>query len=368
MSPATNRGEQPATPGTAEAPPEQRARWRSWLGRSDVKQALKTGLAAAVALIAYRALHLRHGYWAVISAIIVMQSNLGRSITAGADRLIGTAIGAAVGALVFRLAGHDFIALLVAVTLTVWLCAVTGLRESQRLAGVTVAIVMLIPEESAFRAGVDRFVDVALGIVVALLISVVWPSRAHHDLRESLAETFSELRALFALVAECVEGDCEASRIEPAKAKAAERARRNLRLLADAEREPGGGDAVLEDVQQSANRIRDHIWGIHYSARAMAGDSAHRILAQPMREMFAAVNDAFGVVAARLHEREPQAAPPLQAALRELEQQFESARQAGVFRAYNSDELLRFYSFFYRLQQMTGELARSLEATGALQD
>src|SRR5882724_3143413 len=73
--------------------------------RAWTQQPLKTGVAAALATVTFQLLHLPHGYWAVISAVIVMQSNLGRSISAGVNRLLGTAVGALVGTAVLWLAG-----------------------------------------------------------------------------------------------------------------------------------------------------------------------------------------------------------------------------------------------------------------------
>ena len=90
---------------------------------TQLKQPLKTGVAAALATVTYQLLQLPHGYWAVISAVLVMQSNLGRSINAGVHRLLGTAVGALVGTAVLWVAGTHVFAVFVAVTLTIWICS-----------------------------------------------------------------------------------------------------------------------------------------------------------------------------------------------------------------------------------------------------
>ena len=61
-----------------------------------LKQAVKTAGAAVLSLYVCRWLGLPEGYWAVISAIIVMQSNLKTTLRDGLSRLAGTAIGAVV--------------------------------------------------------------------------------------------------------------------------------------------------------------------------------------------------------------------------------------------------------------------------------
>jgi hypothetical protein len=103
---------------------------RAW---TYLKQPLRTGAAVVLATVTYQLLHLRYGYWVMLSAMVVVQSNLRRSITAGVNRLLATAVGALVGTAVHRLAGTPLIATFLAVTLTMSICSIAPLREGQRL-------------------------------------------------------------------------------------------------------------------------------------------------------------------------------------------------------------------------------------------
>jgi len=90
-------------------------------------------------------LRLPGGYWAAISAIVVMQSEVGATVTACRDRLGGTIIGSLIGWLT-ALVWHDSIAVFgLAVLVVMVLCAALSLQNAGRLAGVTVAIIVLIP-------------------------------------------------------------------------------------------------------------------------------------------------------------------------------------------------------------------------------
>src|ERR1700682_5935860 len=109
-----------------------------------VRHAAKTGLAAVLAFYLARFLKLPESYWAAISAIIVMYSDVSRTIKASGQRLVGTAIGVSVGGAFAALFGHQIWAFGVAVTLTVLLCGLLGFAEAARLGGVAVAIVMLV--------------------------------------------------------------------------------------------------------------------------------------------------------------------------------------------------------------------------------
>jgi uncharacterized membrane protein YccC len=53
---------------------------------------LMTGVAAVLALVLARALHLRDVYWAAISAVVVMQPEAVLTISASRDRVLGTAV------------------------------------------------------------------------------------------------------------------------------------------------------------------------------------------------------------------------------------------------------------------------------------
>ena len=138
--------------------------------------ALKVGIAGVLSILAARMLGLPQGYWAAISAFVVMGSDVGTTVAASRDRLIGTAIGAALGAVFVALGGVHLVWFGVAVAATVLVCESLGLGQSYRLACVTVAIVMLINAAgSPWKTSTYRFLEVALGIVVALLISALPP-------------------------------------------------------------------------------------------------------------------------------------------------------------------------------------------------
>ena len=135
-------------------------------------QAAKTALAAVLALFLADLGGLPEPYWAAISAIIVMQSDLAELASAALNRLIGTALGAAVGAGVVALLGTDLPAFALAVFLSVLACAVTGHWETYRFAGVTAAIVMLVTHHGPpWLVGLHRFLEVSLGIGVAYALA-----------------------------------------------------------------------------------------------------------------------------------------------------------------------------------------------------
>ncbi len=144
-----------------------------------LKQAAKTGIAAIGSLYLARLLKMPESYWAAISAIIVMYSDVGKTVSASWYRLIGTAIGVSIGGVFAAIFGPRIWAFGVAVTLTMLICASLGLAEAARIAGVAVAIVMLLTHHGApWIAALHRFLEVSFGIVIAVLVSaLIWPAR-----------------------------------------------------------------------------------------------------------------------------------------------------------------------------------------------
>ena len=144
-----------------------------------LQHAAKTGLAAALAFYLSRFIHLPESYWAAISAIIVMYSDLSQTLKASGDRIIGTAIGVTIGGAFAAQFGENIWAFAIAVTITVFICGLLGFADAARLAGVAVAIVMLATHEGRpWTVPLHRFIEVAFGIVIAVLVSAVkWPAR-----------------------------------------------------------------------------------------------------------------------------------------------------------------------------------------------
>ena len=77
-----------------------------------------------------RFLGLPESYWAAINAIIVMYSDVSRTVRASAYRLLGTAIGVSIGGAFAALFGQHIWAFGVAVTITMLICALLGTCRS----------------------------------------------------------------------------------------------------------------------------------------------------------------------------------------------------------------------------------------------
>jgi uncharacterized membrane protein YccC len=141
-----------------------------------MEHAARTAVAATAALFIARRCAMVEAYWAPITSIVVLQSTLGATLSVSIQRLIGTVLGAAVGALWVGWFGANVVAFGAGVFVAGAICGVLRLqRNAFRYAGITLAIVMLIARtRSPWIIALHRFTEVSLGVFVGLIVTALW--------------------------------------------------------------------------------------------------------------------------------------------------------------------------------------------------
>lgn len=180
-----------------------------------LKQTVRVAIACAVAYAAYRLLGLKQGYWAVFTVLIVMQGSIGGTLGAAFDRMIGTFVGAALGAA--GAAFHDGTTLgtgiaLVAATGTGTFLAM--LRPQLKVAPVTTSIMMLTmpPGMPVVAFVVDRVVEITLGGVIGVLaMALILPARSQAVVKDRAAAALDRMRTLCDAMADAVASGAAAS-------------------------------------------------------------------------------------------------------------------------------------------------------------
>jgi uncharacterized membrane protein YccC len=167
--------------------------------RVQLALSIRVTIAALAALALAQLLQLPLPLWAVLTAVIVTQMSVGRSLMATFDYLVGTLGGAIYGGAIGVLIPHGSeIALLAVLALAVTpLTFIAAINPRFSVAPITAIIVLLIPtmtHASAFTSAVDRVIEVALGGVTGLVISfLLLPSSAHPQVVEAAARTLNEM-------------------------------------------------------------------------------------------------------------------------------------------------------------------------------
>lgn len=154
--------------------------------KAQLRFCLRVSIAAvlAFALMQFWTLPLR-GLWAVLTAVVVMQTSIGGSIRATTEYVIGTMVGAVYASILGVLIPHSTtLALTAVLALAVApLAYLAALSPSFRVAPFTAMLVLILApqfNESPVTSALTRLGEVVLGGIVAILVSVlVFPQRAH---------------------------------------------------------------------------------------------------------------------------------------------------------------------------------------------
>jgi uncharacterized membrane protein YgaE (UPF0421/DUF939 family) len=325
-----------------------------------LKHATKTAIAAAASLYLAKFMKMPEGYWAAITAIIVMQSNVGATLTASWTRLVGTAIGAVVAGVFVQFFGTSTLHFGIAVLLVVLICDLAGLADAYRLAGVTVAIVMLINRLApAWAIAGERFLQVGLGIVVGILTSVlVWPSRARESLRAGLAEALSAMGALFQSVIECNHAG-DSRPIEEIRSHVKEILRRSddLHVQAAHEGTAYADREVVAVLMDRAGRLLETVDSLLSSGRGCFEGSYYLDFKPEIDRLGGEISEAFKQLARSVAEWRFHATwPDFTEMLSKLENKVSELRASGASTKYPLEEVLRFYSFLFTLKNLANEL------------
>ena len=146
--------------------------WSTRLGltREALFHSLRTAIAAVVSTLLARALKLPEFYWAPISTIVILLS-VTDPLALAWQRFVGTALGALIATYVHV----NWMVYGAGILVCGLLSAVLRLGNAYRFAAITLTIVLLITHgRPPWIVASHRFVEVSLGIAVALLVTVAW--------------------------------------------------------------------------------------------------------------------------------------------------------------------------------------------------
>jgi uncharacterized membrane protein YccC len=336
--------------------------WFTWERRRLLVHAAKTALAAALCWWIAKLLGLHDGYWGAISAIIVLQSNFGATISASRNRIFGTLIGAVLGfsCSLFGALPWNFI---LAVLTAVIVCGLLGLRSSSRLAGVTISIVMLVNTGSHWTLALHRVLEVFLGIFVAVAIStLVLPDSARLRLRDGLAKEFLLLGAFFEGILEGFRGS-PAQNLHALREDVLKQMRANNQLMEAARNEPSGGPGWREGLgmlSQFGRSQFDALIALELAVKDSHEDGYAQQLEPALGRLAIDIRSGFHYIAECTYAWRFHIPPPglhLEEDIAQLEARMAEVRPTGF--QFSQAEILRAYAVQLHLKQ----IARSLRAS-----
>jgi len=162
--------------------------------QAEMKLALRVTIAGTLAFAITKVFNLPQGYWAAITAVVIMQASVGGSLKAAVERFVGTLAGAVYGGAIAAFVPHGSpLGTAVAMILSLFpLALLAAVKPSFRVAPVTALIMLLPPTGQAIgplAAAIDRVVEITLGNIVGVIVSLfVLPARAHTLMTDAAAK------------------------------------------------------------------------------------------------------------------------------------------------------------------------------------
>lgn len=154
--------------------------WPARLGitRAALINSVRASVAVVASMLLARSLKLPEFYWAPISTLVILLSTID-PLTLAWQRFAGTALGAALGALIGSYWHPSWIVYGLGIFVCGIFSALLRIGNAYRFTAITLTIVLLIAHtRPAWIVATHRFIEVSLGIAVALMVTMVWPAPA----------------------------------------------------------------------------------------------------------------------------------------------------------------------------------------------
>ena len=330
--------------------------------RAQLRLSFRVAVAALLSLALAQFLQLPLPLWAVLTAVIVTQGSVGRSLKATSDYLAGTLGGVVYGGAIAMLIPHSSeIALLAVLALAVApLALAAAINPSLTAAPVTAIIVLLVPpgtHETLIDSIVDRLLEVVLGGGAGLVVSLLLlPSRAHRLVAETAAHTLDRMaRALGELLAGLTRGLDIASlhRIQDGIGQALAQLQA---VGAEAERERSARLAFGADtgpLLRTLLRLRHDIVMIGRAAVVPLPDAFGTRLEASLAQIAAAYTDYLRSSDAALRARRAPPSPDaVESALDAYAVDIAALRREGLTLSLPGDAAERLFAIGFALEQM----------------
>jgi uncharacterized membrane protein YccC len=330
--------------------------------RAQLALSIRATIAALAALMLAQLLELPLPLWAVLTAVIVTQMSVGRSLKATFDYLAGTLGGAVYGGAVGLLIPHsNEIALLAALALGVApLAFVAAINPRFSVAPITAIIVLLVPtftNAGPFASAFDRIIEVALGGATGFVVSfLLLPSNAHPMVVAAAARALDQMqRTLGELLAGLTQGlDTDTlHRIQDGIGQAL--VQMNA-VATEAERERSAGLAVGPDtgpLLRTLLRLRHDLVMIGRAAVVPLPESFRARLEPRLAAVGAAFADYMQASrVALLAGRGPPSLDAAEAALAAFSSEIDALRREGFTLSLSSDAAECFFALGFALEQM----------------
>jgi uncharacterized membrane protein YccC len=329
-----------------------------------LKQGIKTGLAGAITYAIYAGWHLPQGYWAVVSALVVTQANLGAAWKAALYRTIGSTCGAVAAALLIPMLGNGPVGVGVVLFLLATLFGyLTSLHSAFTAAGFTAALILVFGGQGEpWHMAWLRVFYTMLGAVVAFGVGVlIWPVHARVGLRHKIASILDGAGALYrAVTAAALQGIDNEQQVRQLDRQLHDLRRGITQQMDEARSElsfsrfnQGEWQAFVDLADQVRRRLtamaEDSSLYVHARVQPLLVPSLP-IVVEKTAQNFTSLAEAVRYPAEALNPTE------LDAAIRNLDDDLAKLREQRTTTPFALDRMLPFWALVFNLREVAQDL------------
>jgi len=328
--------------------------------KTEIRHAIRVSAAVGAAFALATLLRLPQGYWAVFTAVIVVQSSLGATITASVERFMGTVVGAVTGAVAayFHAKWPEFGGLILCVTVAL-LSFVVSMRPALKVAPVT-AVIMLIGQSTHMDplvAASLRVAEITVGSLVGIAATLlIFPARAHASVVASvqkIADLQAHILDSYILVLRGAPGPTD-------YVKAQDDLRAALAKLQTAMTEAGRENATRLSDRSVSDALPRTLWRLRNDTVMVGRTLREPLPAEALAPAAADMLEASGTFLRAAAGLLAGGARPDRVAFAEVHQKFqacvEGLREQGLTRELEFDDAARVFGLVFAIENLFANL------------
>jgi uncharacterized membrane protein YccC len=337
--------------------------WTPLRGRGvEIRLGLRVSIAAVLSFALSHWLNLPLALWTVLTAVLLTQMNVGRSVKATIDYMLGTLGGVVYSGAIAVLVPHDSeLALLAVLVVGIAPLAILAAIDPRFAAAPFTAVLVLlaptIAPVSPLQSALYRVIEVTLGAVVGLAVSLlVLPARAQALALEAAARMLDLMARFLPALFQGLAEELEAAEIRPMQDSLGRTFLQLDAVTAEARRERMTSLSAAPDVEplrRTLLRLRHDLVMIGRAAALPLPDAVRMRLAPALARVSETAADYLRRSgAALLSRRDPPRLQAFEVALDSHLAQIAEIRQLGLTRDLPVDTVERIFALGFALEQL----------------
>jgi uncharacterized membrane protein YccC len=348
-------------------------RARMWLSarlndrRAQLRLCLRVTVAAVLTFYISQLLHLPWALWAVLTAVIMTQTSVGKSLIATIDYMIGTLGGGIYSGLVGVVVPHDtnleiMLALALALAPLAFLASLSPRFAAAPFTAVMVLLLPTITHASALQSAFFRVIEVAVGCAVSLAVSfLVFPQRAHNLVYEGAAKILIRLADILSVLIADLNAQQTETPAQQLQRHVGDAFQKLAAINIEAARERSAylhSDPDPQPLIDVTLRLRHDIVLLGRAATEPLPPFILERLVQPIEQFAVAAREFLIAAAAALNARtEPPPVTQIDTAFANFSEAFAALRRAQLLQNLPTDTVERIFALGFCFEQMHTDLA-----------